>query len=68
VLHTYISYTTYFIVIVNDEVREKAIEIAEILRKKYRKDIKIEEALKLGFEIFKEVLGAKFDINRMVPF
>lgn len=45
-------------------IGENDDKIKEILRKKYRKDIKIEEALKLCFEIFKEVLGAKFDINR----
>ncbi len=45
-------------------IGENDDKIKEILRKKYRKDIKVEEALKLGFETFKEVLGSKFDINR----
>ncbi len=45
-------------------IGENDDKIKEILRKKYRKDIKVEEALKLCFEIFKEVLGNKFDINR----
>ncbi len=39
-------------------------KIKEILRKKYRKEIKTEEGLKLAFDIFKEVLGEKFDVNR----
>ena len=45
-------------------IGENDDKIKEILRKKYRKDMKIEEGLKLGFEIFKEVLGNKFDISR----
>jgi len=43
---------------VNDE------KIKEILRKKYTKDIKCDDAVKLGLEIFKEVLDDKFDVER----
>ena len=32
--------------------------------KYFRKDIKVEEGIKLGLEIFKDVLGDKFDIQR----
>jgi 20S proteasome alpha/beta subunit len=39
-------------------------KIKEILRKEYRKDIKIDEAARLALKIFKDVLGDKFDINR----
>jgi proteasome alpha subunit len=54
------NYYEYYSVAIgeNDE------KIKDILRKKYKKDIKIEEGLKLCFDIFKEVLGDKFDINR----
>ncbi|MDD5193702.1 MAG: archaeal proteasome endopeptidase complex subunit alpha [Candidatus Nanoarchaeia archaeon] len=45
-------------------IGENDEKIKEILRKKYRKDMKIEEGIKLCFEIFKEVLKDKFDINR----
>lgn len=54
------NYFEYYAVAIgeNDE------KIKDILRKKYKKDMKIEEGLKLCFDIFKEVLGDKFDINR----
>lgn len=54
------NYFEYYSIAIgeNDE------KIKEILRKKYKKDIKIDEGLKLCFDIFKEVLGDKFDINR----
>jgi proteasome alpha subunit len=45
-------------------IGENDEKIKEILRKKYKKEMKVEEGLKLGFEIFREVLGNKFDINR----
>ena len=45
-------------------IGENDDKIKELLRKKYKKEMKVEEGLKLAFEIFKEVLGAKFDINR----
>jgi len=36
----------------------------DILRKKYRNDISIEQGIKLGLGIFKEILKENFDINR----
>jgi proteasome alpha subunit len=45
-------------------IGENDEKIKEILRKKHRKDIKVEEAMKFCFDIFKEILGEKFDINR----
>ena len=39
-------------------------KLNEELRKKIKKDIKVEEGIKLGLEIFKDVLGDKFDIQR----
>jgi len=45
-------------------IGENDEKIKDLLRKKYKKDIKVEEAIKLGVEIFKEILGDKFDINR----
>ncbi len=38
--------------------------IKEMLRKEYKKDIKIEDAIKLGLKIFKEILKEKFNIQR----
>jgi len=45
-------------------IGENDDKIKDILRKKYKKEMKIEEGIKLCFEIFKEVLGNKFDISR----
>ncbi len=45
-------------------IGENDDKIKEILRKKYKKEIKIEEGFKLAFDIFKEVLGNKFDAER----
>jgi len=45
-------------------IGENDDKLNEELRKKARKDIKIEEGIKLGLEIFKNVLGEKFDIQR----
>jgi len=45
-------------------IGENDDKIKDILRKKYRKEIKVEEAVKLAFDIFKEILGDKFDISR----
>ena len=39
-------------------------KIKEMLRKEYKKDIKVEDAIKLGLKIFKKILGEDFDINR----
>ena len=45
-------------------IGENDDKIREALRKEYKKDIKIEEGIKLAFKIFKTVLGEKFDIER----
>ncbi len=45
-------------------VGENDEKIKDILRKRYKKDIKIEEAIRLGLKIFKEILGNNFDIRR----
>ena len=45
-------------------IGENDDRLKEELRKKVKKDIKIEEAIKLGLEIFKQVLGDKFDVQR----
>lgn len=45
-------------------IGENDDKIKEILRKKYKKEIKIKEAIKLAMDIFKEVLGNKFDVSR----
>jgi len=36
-----------------------------LLEKKYKRDLKIADALKLAISIYKEVLGKEFDINRL---
>ena len=38
-------------------------KIKEILRKEYKKGMKIDEAIKLCLKIFKKILGDKFDID-----
>ncbi len=45
-------------------IGENDEKIKEHLRKKYKEDITIEEAIKLSLKIFKEVLGKKFNIER----
>lgn len=45
-------------------IGENDDKIKETLRKKYKKDIKLDDAIKLALEIFKEVLGDKFDAGR----
>lgn len=45
-------------------IGENDEKIKEILRKEYKKEIKIDEAIKFGLNIFKRVLGDKFNINR----
>lgn len=63
--HLYVSevtgnYTAYKATAIgeNDE------KIKEQLRKRYKEDITIEEAIKLSLKIFKEVLGKNFDAER----
>ena len=38
-------------------------KIKEILRKKYKRGMSVEQALKLGLEIFKEIKGKQFNID-----
>jgi len=45
-------------------IGENDDKIKNLLKEKYKKEIKCEEAIKLGLDIFKEVLGDKFDVNR----
>lgn len=45
-------------------IGENDEKIKEILRKEYKKEIKIDEAIKLGLSIFKRVLADRFNINR----
>ena len=45
-------------------IGENDDKIKESLRKKYKKEMKVEEGIKLCLEIFNEILGDKFDINR----
>ncbi len=39
-------------------------QIKELLRKKYKKEIKIKEGIKIALEIFSEILKENFDIQR----
>lgn len=45
-------------------IGENDSKLKDILRKKINKGMKTDEAIKLSLEIFKEVQGDKFDINR----
>lgn len=45
-------------------IGENDEKIKEQLRKKYREDMTIEEAIKFSLKIFKEVLGKNFDVER----
>ncbi len=45
-------------------IGENDEKIKEMLRKKYKKRTNCKEAVKIGLEIFKKVLGKNFDINR----
>jgi len=45
-------------------IGENDNKIKDELRKKYKKDIMINEAIKMGLDIFKKILGDKFDIQR----
>ncbi len=45
-------------------IGENDEKIKEMLRKEYRKDVKIEDGIKLCFKIFKKVLAEKFDAER----
>lgn len=45
-------------------IGENDEKIKEILRKEYKKEMTIEQSIKLALDIFKRVLGDKFDIQR----
>ena len=45
-------------------IGENDDKIKEELRREYRKDLTIDAGIKLGLDIFRKVLGAKFDIKR----
>jgi proteasome alpha subunit len=45
-------------------IGENDEKIREKLREKYKKDLNMKKAAKIGLEIFKEVQGSKFDIAR----
>jgi proteasome alpha subunit len=45
-------------------IGENDDKIKELLRKKYKKELSVEQGIKLAMDIFKEVLGAKFEIAR----
>ncbi len=39
-------------------------KIKDMLRKEFKKEMSVDDAVKLGLKIFKKILGDKFDINR----
>ncbi len=45
-------------------IGENDEKIKEKLREKYKKDLKIKEGVKIGLDIFKEIKGDKFDLNK----
>ncbi len=45
-------------------IGENDNRIKELLRKKYKKEMKVEEAITLSLDIFKEILGEKFSLDR----
>jgi len=53
----YFEYTAVAIGANDDKIKEE-------LRKEYKKDIKTEDAVKLGLKIFKKVLGDKYSVER----
>jgi proteasome alpha subunit len=53
----YLQYTA-------NAVGENDEKIKEKLQEKYKSDLSCEQGIKLGLEIFKEILGEKFDIER----
>jgi len=46
-------------------IGENDDKIKDILRKKYKKELTIEQGIKIGLEIFKQVLGSKFELGRL---
>ena len=47
-----------------DAIGESDEKTKEKLREKYKKDMKIKQGVKVALDIFKEIQGGKFDINR----
>jgi len=45
-------------------IGENDDKIKEMLRKECKKDMKVDDGIKLGLDIFKKILKDKFDINR----
>ncbi|MBI5803897.1 archaeal proteasome endopeptidase complex subunit alpha [Candidatus Pacearchaeota archaeon] len=45
-------------------IGENDEKIKEMLRNEYKEGINVEEGIKFGLKIFKEILGKSFDINR----
>jgi len=45
-------------------IGENDDKIKDILRKEYKKDMSVEGGIKFGLDIFKRILGDKFEINR----
>ena len=45
-------------------IGENDEKIKEFLRKEYKKDVKIDSAIKIALDVFKKVLGDKFNLNR----
>jgi len=45
-------------------IGENDEKIKEFLRKEYKKDVKTDSAIKIALDIFKKVLGDKFNLNR----
>jgi len=46
-------------------IGESETEAEELMKKKYREDITIEEGLKLGISVLKKILGRNFDVGRI---
>ncbi len=45
-------------------IGENEEKIKELLRKKYKEELSVEEGIKLGLNIFKEILGKNFSLGR----
>ncbi len=54
------NYLSYFA----NAIGENDEKIKEILREKYKKDLTIKEGVRLALNIFKEIHGEKFDLNK----
>jgi proteasome alpha subunit len=54
------NYFSYY----TNAIGENDDKIKELLRERYKKDITIKKGIKLSLEIFKEIQGKKFDLNR----